>query len=98
MSVLSDLLGIKHFTTPRGSTVRRDFLEAVGSGIGLPPAELSALSTKDDVLSAVVEASSRRPMRADLISPGATVTNRALQVIIDGLNEHGVPGRPRAAA
>src|SRR4051812_14028531 len=95
MSVLSDLIGIDHFTTARGSSVRRDFLEAVGTGIGLAPGSLTAMSTKDDVLTAVLERATRRPMRADLVSVGGTVTNKALQAIVDGLNEHGVPGKPR---
>jgi putative restriction endonuclease len=93
MSVLSDLLGIDHFTTARGSTVRRDFLEAVGTGLGLRSDELRALRTKDEVLATVVQTATRQPMRMDLISPGGTVTNRALQVIIDGVVDHGVPGR-----
>jgi putative restriction endonuclease len=94
MSVLSDLLGIDHFTTARGSTVRRDFLEAVGVGLGLDEGQLQALTTKDDVLATVVETATRQPMRVDLFSPGATVTNRTLQVIIDGVLDHGVPGQP----
>jgi len=36
MATISDLLGIPHFTTARGSTVRRDFLEAVGVALGTP--------------------------------------------------------------
>ena len=31
MAVISDLLGIPHFTTSNGSTVRADFLQAVAA-------------------------------------------------------------------
>lgn len=94
MGVISDLLGIGHFTTSRGATVRRDFLEAVGTALGIPRETVAALPIKDDVLAAVVEAATREPMNPDLVSPGGTVTNEALQVIIDGITRHGVSGRP----
>lgn len=92
MSVISDLLGIAHFTTSRGSTVRRDFLDAVARRLGVPDELLSA-STKDEVLARAVRAATGRPVTDDLFSPGATVTNRALQTILDGLLINGVPGR-----
>lgn len=93
MSVISDLLRIAHFTTANGSTVRTDFLEAVGRALGIPDASMTAM-TKNDLLACVVEAATRAPMDPALYSPGATVTNRALQEIVDGLLEHGVPGSP----
>lgn len=93
MSVISDLLGIRHYTTSRGSTVRRDFLTAVAEALGVSSATLQGAG-KDDVLSLAVEAATRQPMDPSLLSPGGTVTNRALQVIIDGIVQHGVPGRP----
>ncbi|CAN7368307.1 HNH endonuclease [Knoellia sp. LjRoot47] len=95
MSVISDLLGIDHYTTARGSTVRTDFLVGVGRGLGLSDASLLGIA-KDDLLARVVEAATKEPMDATLYSPGATVTNRALQVIADGIIAHGVPGRPTA--
>ncbi|MEU0266533.1 HNH endonuclease [Nocardioides sp. NPDC006303] len=94
MGVISDLMGIEHFTTSPGSTVRRDFLVAVGEGLGVSAETLQALPTKDDVLSAVVEAATRAPMDPGLLSPGATVTNEALQTIVDGIMKHGAEGRP----
>lgn len=94
MAVISDLLGIPHSTTSRGSTVRRDFLETVGTALGIPVATIMALPTKDDVLTAVVEQATQAPMDPELLSPGATVTNEALQAIIDGVTRNGVPGRP----
>lgn len=94
MGVISDLTGIPHHTTSRGSTVRRDFLEAVAVALGVPAATVSAMPTKDDVLALVVETATREPMDTGLFSPGGTVTNEALQVIIDGITLHGVPGRP----
>lgn len=93
MGTLSDLLGIPHFTTSRGSTVRRDFLTAVGEALGIPEATLAAMPTKDDVLAAVIESATRAPMDSELFSPGSTVTNDALQAVIDGITVHGVPGR-----
>lgn len=39
MAVLSDLLGIRHFTTSNGSTVRSDFLRAVAVRLGVPEPE-----------------------------------------------------------
>lgn len=93
MSILSDLLGIEHFTTSRGSTVRSDFLRAVAGALGAD-AESLRLLRKDEVLRACVELANQQPMDPTLFSPGATVTNRALQSIIDGLIENGVAGRP----
>jgi hypothetical protein len=93
MSIISDLLGIDHFTTSRGSTVRSDFLRAVATALGAVPERL-AQSPKDEVLRACVESATQQPMDPELLSPGATVTNRALQAIIDGLMENGAPGRP----
>jgi len=94
MGTLSDLLAIPHFTTSRGSTVRRDFLTAVGEALGLSTVTLTNLATKDDVLAAVIEAATQQPMNTALFSIGGTVTNEALQAIIDGITAHGVPGRP----
>lgn len=94
MGVISDLLGIPHFTTSRGSTVRRDFLETVGIALGIPEPTITALPTKDDVLTAVVEQATQAPMDPLLLSPGGTVTNEALQVVIDGVTRNGVQGRP----
>lgn len=86
MAVLSDLLGIAHFTTSNGSTVRRDFLEAVAARLDVPAPD--TIATKDAVLAACVEAATRLPMDSTLFSPGGTVTDRALQVIIDGVLEN----------
>lgn len=96
MGTLSDLLGIPHFTTSRGATVRTDFLRAVAVALGVPEASLSGV-VKDDVLALVVEAATRRPMDPELFSPGGTVTNKVLQAVIDGVTEHGIPGRLPAA-
>lgn len=93
MATLSDLLGIPHFTTARGSTVRRDFLEAVAIALGIPQATVTGLPTKDDVLAAVVEAATLGPMDPALFSTGGTVTNTVLQVVIDGITINGLAGR-----
>lgn len=96
MSVISDVLGIGHFTTSRGSTVRRDFLVAVASRLGVGEEVLSQ-SKKDEVLALAVQAATGEPMDRDLLSPGATVTNRALRAVLDGLLINGVPGRLEGA-
>ena len=90
MSTLSDLLGIPHFSTARGSTVRTDFLQAVGAALGVPSRGL----TKDELIRAVWEGSNRRRMPEDRFSPGGTVTNRVLQEIIDGILDHGLAAIP----
>lgn len=97
MSVISDILGIDHFTTSKGSTVRRDFLEAVALRLGVPQQDLSE-GRKDDVLRLAIEKATEEPMDPSLLSPGGTVTNRALQVLLDGLLIHGVAGRLEPAA
>ena len=95
MSVISDLLGIRHYTTANGATVRADFLEGVGRALGIPDATMTGI-VKDDLLARVVEAATRAPMDPALYSSGTTVTNKALQAIVDGIIEHGAQGRPHA--
>ena len=94
MAVVSDLLGIEHFTTARGSTVRRDFLEAVAVGLGMSAATAKGLPTKDDVLTVIIERATQEQMDSRLLNVGGTITNEALQVLVDGLTRLGVPGRP----
>ena len=84
MGVISDLLQIDHFTTARGSTVRKDFLVTVALGLGVPSASIEGL-TKDEVLALVVERATRRPASSSTYSPGATVKNDVLQEIVDGI-------------
>ncbi|WP_430594342.1 HNH endonuclease [Isoptericola sp. QY 916] len=93
MAAISDLLGIPHFTTARGSTVRRDFLRAVSVALGIPEATVDGLSTKDDVIVVMVEAATHSPMDPGLLSVGGTVTNSALQAVVDGITVNGVSGR-----
>lgn len=94
MGVISDLTGIRHFTTSKGSTVRRDFLEAVAIALGVPEATAHSMQTKDEVLALVIQTATRQPMDPNLYSPGGTVTNGVLQLVIDGVTRNGVPGRP----
>jgi hypothetical protein len=82
MSTISSLLGIPHFTTANGSTVRRDFLEAAAAAMGI---DGRSLSNKDHVLKAVWEHATGRQMPEDRYSNGATVTNKVLQEIVDGI-------------
>lgn len=94
MAVLSDLLAIPHFTTSRGGTVRKDFLQAVAGELGV---ENPGSLRKDPLLAACVEAATGAPMPEHLFSPGATVTNEALQAIIDGVvtQRHDMRTSPR---
>ena len=81
MSTLSDLLGIPHFTTSRGSTVRVDFLRAV---VGALDRKAEGLG-KDQLIRVAWEAVNDAPMPADRLSRGGTVTNRVLREIVDGV-------------
>lgn len=94
MGTLSDLLGIPHFTVSSGGSVRRDFLQAVADGMGIPQETSTAMPTKDDLLTLLIEQATGAPMDPDLLSTGGTITNAALQTIIDGLIRNGIPGRP----
>lgn len=93
MAVLSDLLGIPHFTTSNGGTVRRDFLQAVAARLGADP----EAETKDELIRQVWEAANGRPMPEGRLSPGGTVTNVVLQEIIDGVTRSGLAGPAEAA-
>ncbi len=81
MAVLSDLLGIPHYSTSRGGTVRRDFLEAVLVALGGRPAS----KDKDALIASCIEAATGSPFDDRLLSAGGTVTNDALQAMIDGI-------------
>jgi hypothetical protein len=89
MAVLSDLLGITHFSTSRGSTVRSDFLAAVLTALGGHPEDLR----KDELIEACVVAATGDVFDPALLSPGGTVTNEALQTMIDGVTAHGIVHR-----
>ncbi|MBL0749249.1 HNH endonuclease [Nocardioides baculatus] len=89
MAVISDLLGIAHFTTSRGSTVRADFLAATLTALDGDATGLN----KDELLAACVAVATGAEFDRSLLSPGGTVTNAALQVIVDGITEKGVRGR-----
>lgn len=82
MAVLSDLLGIDHYTTSRGSTVPGSFIRAVAHRLGVPDADGL---TKDAALQAAIEAATLQPMDPSLFSRGSTITDLALQRIIDGV-------------
>ncbi len=81
MAVLSDLLAIPHFTTSRGSTVRSDFLVTVLEALGGDPTGRD----KDGLIRACVETATG-DFDERFWSPGGTVTNEALQAIIDGVS------------
>ena len=92
MSTISDLLGIRHFTTSSGGTVRKDFLLAVADAMGI---DASPTTSKDDLISMLWEHANQTEMPENRLSRGGTVTNTVLQEIIDGITEHGI-GRSTA--
>lgn len=94
MSTLSDLLGIPHFTTSTGSTVRRDFLDSVARALGATDRDFlrspsdtrrGRRKNKDEVLALAWELARRENMPDDLFVDGETVTNEHLQGIIEGV-------------
>lgn len=89
MSTLSDLLDIPHFSTSTGSTVRRDFLEAVAVALGARPVDLTD-KTKDGVLAMAWELARQEPAPDHAFSAGGTVKNTTLQAIIEGVIENGL--------
>ena len=99
MSTLSDLLGIPHFTTSRGGTVRRDFIEAVARALGATDADFvrgpesqrpGTPKTKDEVLILASELACEVPLTAEELVEGETITNDHLRAIIEGVLEHGL--------
>ena len=83
MAILSDLLGFRHFTCARGGTVERDFLDELLRALGGDP---TTLRTKDQVLLAAVHlVTGEAPDAGEVLSAGGTVTNSALDTIIDGV-------------
>lgn len=99
MSMLSDLLGIPHFTTSSGSTVRGDFLVAVARALGATDqdflrapsdARRGKKKNKDEVLALAWELARREPMPEALFVDGETVTNEHLEGIIEGIIAHGL--------
>lgn len=90
MAVLSDMLGIEHFTTSNGGTVRSDFLARVLERLG----GSASGKRKEELIAACVEAATRRPFDASLLSPGGTVTNTVLQAIVDGVTVNGLGTAP----
>lgn len=99
MSTLSDLLGIAHFTTSRGGTVRRDFIEAVARALGATDADFvrgpdsprpGLAKNKDEVLAVAWELARREPFPTERLSVGGTITNDHLEAIIEGVMRYGL--------
>jgi hypothetical protein len=83
MKVLSDLLGIEHFTTARGGTVRSDFLHAVATRLGIEDPQGFA---KDPLILEIASAAYHgKPPDFPWLSPGGTVKNETLAMWIDGI-------------
>jgi hypothetical protein len=90
MANLSDLLGIPHFSTSTGGTVKKDFLLEVADALGV---RYPDKVTKDGLLARIWGAAQGREMPVDRLSPGSTVTNRVLEEIIDGIIENDIDAR-----
>jgi hypothetical protein len=83
MAVISELLQISHHTCARGSKVERAFLREVAVALELPGA---AQMTKYQVLDALHQTlHGGSPMPSEYKSTGSTITDEALQTIINGL-------------
>jgi putative restriction endonuclease len=87
MAVLSDLLGIPHFTTSRGSTVRSDFLHAVAARLDVRDHERLA---KDALILAITDRVflGDPPSGIRWTSPGGTVKNETLAHWVEGIGRH----------
>jgi putative restriction endonuclease len=82
MAILSEMLQFPHHTCARGSTVEKPFLVDLAGALGIPnPRSL----TKYELLDAAHLLVHGRPMPDEHKSTGSTVTDRALQAIIDGV-------------
>lgn len=99
MSTLSDLLGIPHFTTSSGGTVRRDFIKAVARALGATDVDFihapesarpGRPKNKDEVLALAWELARREPFPAERVSVGETITNDHLEAIIEGVMHYGL--------
>lgn len=87
MSTISDLLGIPHFSTSNGGTVRSDFLEAALSGLGVSDPRVG---TKEDKIRRLWEVANQSKMPNGRLSRGGTVTNIVLGEIIGGIINNGL--------
>lgn len=92
MAILSEMLAFRHHDCARGSTVEKPFLVDLARALGIPNATGYA---KDPLLGAIYTRATGRvspPVgtRGSIYSTGTTVTDRALQAIIDGVRENGL--------
>lgn len=92
MAILSDMLQFKHHTCARGSTVEKPFLIDLAVALGIPnPGRYK----KDDLLGLIYRKTTGRvspPLGhpRSIYSAGTTVTDKALQAIIDGVRRRGL--------
>lgn len=92
MAILSELLDFSHHDCSRGSTVNKPFLIDLAKALGVT---VPKSMKKDDVLAAAYAAATGEMTPAlgepgSILSPGTTVTNEALQSIIDGVLAKGL--------
>ncbi|MGB8652627.1 MAG: HNH endonuclease [Mycobacteriales bacterium] len=88
MAILSELLAFPHHTTSRGSTVEKPFLVDLAHALEVPAAaRLSKYRLLDAVHGLLYDG---QPMPTALKSTGSTVTDEALQRLINGVRERGV--------
>ncbi|OLT50296.1 hypothetical protein BJF89_10300 [Corynebacterium sp. CNJ-954] len=99
MSTLSDLLGIEHFTTSRGGTVRKDFITAVARSLGASDADFfrgsesgrpGTSKNKDEVLALAWELARKEPFPTEQLVEGMTITNDHIEAIVEGVMEFGL--------
>jgi hypothetical protein len=88
MAILSELLRFPHHTTARGSTVERAYLVDLADAVGLTgAAEMTKYQILDAVHGLLFEGA---PMPGEYLSTGSTVTDDALQSLINGINRLGL--------
>lgn len=87
MATLSELLQAPHHTCARGSKVERAFLVDIATRLKVPNA---TAMTKYELLHGMHEMLWDLPMAEEHLSTGSTVTDAALQTIINGILELGL--------
>jgi len=95
MTLLSERLGFAHHTCSCGGTVEHAFLADLASALGVEDVHSK---TKRELIDAAHEVVHDAPLPDAQWSRGSTVTNEALQAILDGVQAKGWSAPSGAAA
>lgn len=82
MDVLSELLDFQAHDCARGRTVEREFLEDLAVALGEDP---TGLPNKDEIISLCIQSVIFGPLQKKQLSTGGTITDSALQAVVDGV-------------